>query len=633
MAGVKGGGRGGRSSSSSSSSKEGARRSRTTTATAGSGTTVVNTRGKRTAVQIVLQGNIPRRSDGLEDEDALFAAAKSPPPDVLESQKNNVSDDNDEKQDKGAQEKKSNKNEQSLAPKTTKSIRFSLDQSQQEQGPDDLSSITRPGRVAQKVKSTLSRGSMSPSELSLVSTAPPLANVSNEEEGDADDYDDDNAIANTPVHGNEDMEQDGEEEQKTEEEEQQQATPMDQTPRGFQLGSEEESQTPIASAVKDTPQQAQDEDGAADDDDDDDDGFPVPVDDYDEDVSNGNLEEQEQDDDDLIPPPPPDSPERDDSEPLDEEEGEGANANVNAEQEQAEVPTQDGALSNDEDESPAGAPPDDESQSDDDQEMAASGSEMADPKTPASSIRKGRFSRKVEESTAGKRKRDSEKEPEETQKKKKKHKNDKDNKKKKKRKKGAASSEESDEDDADATATPSSVVPKKKKKTTSRFATRFSPKGIPLAQEYETIPLSDLKPEDGTPPEGLRRSRRTRVAPLAFWKNEKPEYGANDDDEAPSDLINMPIVKAYIRALDTPYKPRRVVPSLAAEHRGKQKGKTAGTATASSSNLHAAVPLEPFDSSRLRAKLDVIDGDEGRLWDDNIEEATDMSQCQAAAFI
>jgi hypothetical protein len=607
MAGVKGG-RGARSSSS----KEGTRRTRTTTSAAAGavaavgGSTVVNARGKRTAVQIVSQENIPLRQDGLEDEDALFAAAKSPS--VVPATQKNINDDKETQEDRVQQEKKK-KNEKSLPPNTTKQLRFSLDQSKQDT--EDLNSSGRAARLAQKLKSSLSRGSMSPSELSLVSAAPPLANVSNEEDGD----DDDNAITSTPVHGKVDMEEDeGEEEKKTEEE--QQATPMDQTPTGVQPGSEEESQPPISSGVKDTPQ-AQDQE--ADDDDDEDDGFPVPVNDDD---SHGTLEVEEQDDDDLIPPPPPDSPERD-NEPLDEDEVEEANA----EEEQAEVPTQDGAFSNEEEESP-GAPKDDGSQKDDDQDMDGSGSEMADPKTPASSIRKGRFSRKVEESTV-KRKRQAQTEPEETQKKKKKRKNDKD-KKKKKRKKGAVSSEESDDDDA--AATPSSVVPKKqKKKTTSRFATRFSPKGIPLAQEYETIPLSDLKPDDDTPPEGLRRSRRTRVAPLAFWKNEKPEYGANDDEEAPSDLINMPIVKAYIRALDTPYKPRRVVPSSAVEQRGKQKSKTA-TTSSSSSNRHAAVSSEPFDSSRLRAKLEVIDGEEGRLWDDNIEEATDTSKCPAALF-
>lgn len=47
-------------------------------------------------------------------------------------------------------------------------------------------------------------------------------------------------------------------------------------------------------------------------------------------------------------------------------------------------------------------------------------------------------------------------------------------------------------------------------------------------------------PLPSPPPDGLRRSRRTKIAPLAFWRNERIVYSRanNDDDDPDSTLIN-----------------------------------------------------------------------------------------------
>jgi centromere protein C len=166
------------------------------------------------------------------------------------------------------------------------------------------------------------------------------------------------------------------------------------------------------------------------------------------------------------------------------------------------------------------------------------------------------------------------------------------------------------------------VKPKKKGKASkkSKYATIFSPKGIPLPREYEALPVDNFRntqeeENDGKP---CRRSKRARCKPLQFWKNEKFTYGPNEDMDVTSDIAKMPIPKAVIKAKETPYKPRPTRPRVVSG--GKSKNK----ATASQEDVPAP-PVE-YDSRRLRKKYNYLDDEEVAMWDDATEEAQEMSK-------
>ena len=150
---------------------------------------------------------------------------------------------------------------------------------------------------------------------------------------------------------------------------------------------------------------------------------------------------------------------------------------------------------------------------------------------------------------------------------------------------------------------------KTKKKTTNRYATVFEPRGIPLPREYETVPVDTLRQEEEVREDGkpCRRSKRARCSPLAFWKNEKMQYGPSDMD-ANSDVAKMPIPKAIIKAKATPYKPR-IVQHRPVTASTKKKGKA------------VAIPVEEarpakFDSRKLRKKYQYQDDEQIEVWDE-----------------
>ena len=192
----------------------------------------------------------------------------------------------------------------------------------------------------------------------------------------------------------------------------------------------------------------------------------------------------------------------------------------------------------------------------------------------------------------------------------------KDKKQKKKRKKGQVSDGEEES---------VKTAPRKKaKKKKSRFATTFSPKGVPLPRQYKVVPISDLKcnsPEDPN----LRRSRRHRYKPLEFWRGEVIEFGPTDefDEDDFDSLQNMPVPKAIKMAEPTPYKPRKVIEREPTK--GKKSKKTGGRSTAYVEQGESVEDKE-FDSSKLRKKYTYNDGDEAYLWDDCVEESTELSK-------
>jgi centromere protein C len=179
-------------------------------------------------------------------------------------------------------------------------------------------------------------------------------------------------------------------------------------------------------------------------------------------------------------------------------------------------------------------------------------------------------------------------------------------KKKKKKKQKSAS---------DETTEVHEPLRKQKKKLKNRT---FSPKGMqsgPLTYKH-VVPVTDPKDE---PEEGLRRSKRMRIAPLAFWKNEGADYVPNDfDDDLVDGLETMPVVKAYRIAEKTPYKKRKVPVANHQEQNTKAK---------KSVSSKAAMPAEAeFDSSKLKKKYKYIDSDTAYVWDDCYERADDLGK-------
>lgn len=194
-------------------------------------------------------------------------------------------------------------------------------------------------------------------------------------------------------------------------------------------------------------------------------------------------------------------------------------------------------------------------------------------------------------------------------------------KKKKKKKKRKKEVQESDSEEQTS---------RRKGKTSKNMQHKmayFSPKGIPAGpREFTTIPVSALKASrrtsngDEEQQAGLRRSQRARLAPLEFWKNERIIYGPNDFDEELYDSVtNMPVPMAISRAEPTPYKPRK-----------KRSTETTSKAKKKDNDTKRAIEDVPFDSTELRKKYHFIDGSEAWLWNDATDEKRDhlSKSCQ-----
>jgi centromere protein C len=196
-------------------------------------------------------------------------------------------------------------------------------------------------------------------------------------------------------------------------------------------------------------------------------------------------------------------------------------------------------------------------------------------------------------------------------------------KKKKKLKVGRKSKSTASDDTEEEEITPPRKASKKRKKRVA-----FSPKGIPIAnRDYETVPLADLvegSPED----ENLRRSRRAKVKPLQFWRNEKLEFGAHEESGVLGEVMgDMPVVKHVVKALPTPYRKRKPPPTVAKRGRkNAKKGEAASPAPAERSE-------EPFDARKLKRKLKIMDGETAHIWDDGADDSADLSKYTWLLFL
>lgn len=182
-------------------------------------------------------------------------------------------------------------------------------------------------------------------------------------------------------------------------------------------------------------------------------------------------------------------------------------------------------------------------------------------------------------------------------------------------KRGRKKKRRSDSDDDDDHQTPMRKSKKKKKRHVV-----FSPQGVPTAnRSYKAVPVEDFveeSPED----EGPRRSRRAKCQPLAYWKNEKFEYGAHHETGVLGEAMgDMPIVVNVVKALPTPYKKREV--TRPANSNKQENGHKEVKQSVSGEHSEA-----PFDTSKLRKKYKVIDGETAHIWDDSADDSADLSE-------
>lgn len=139
-------------------------------------------------------------------------------------------------------------------------------------------------------------------------------------------------------------------------------------------------------------------------------------------------------------------------------------------------------------------------------------------------------------------------------------------------------------------------------------------------REYRTIPAEEFEGEDG--PAGVRRSKRRKFEPLQFWKNEKIVYEANRDDDDDAEIFgDMPMVTGIQKAEPTPYKKRSITRRVESDDESAATGKKSRKKSSSVSQEDA-----PFDCSKLRKKVNIIDGDKGFVWNEHSSSAEEMSK-------
>ena len=180
--------------------------------------------------------------------------------------------------------------------------------------------------------------------------------------------------------------------------------------------------------------------------------------------------------------------------------------------------------------------------------------------------------------------------------------NEKNEGKKTKKKTESESDIDADENIDESQFTPKMKKGTKKQKKRKKRNVIFSPKGIPTGnRDYEMVPIGTLI--EGSPDEaGPRRSRRAKVKPLEYWRNEKMEYGAHNEDGYMGEVFgNMPVVTGIQKALPTPYKKRKPQVNDRSAVAKKKRRKNF---------IDDEDEEEEFDSKKLRKRYSYLDGEE-----------------------
>ena len=111
------------------------------------------------------------------------------------------------------------------------------------------------------------------------------------------------------------------------------------------------------------------------------------------------------------------------------------------------------------------------------------------------------------------------------------------------------------------------------------------------------------------------------------------EYGPADDDIA-DEIGDMPVPKAVVRALDTPYRKRKVPtkPKAAAAKSQKTRGKKRSSRDDDGDEDE---DNETFDGTKLKRKFkdNLLEGENANVWDDGNDDLNDLSKCCIVRYI
>ena len=187
--------------------------------------------------------------------------------------------------------------------------------------------------------------------------------------------------------------------------------------------------------------------------------------------------------------------------------------------------------------------------------------------------------------------------------------------------------------------TPTSVLRTKKSKKGKnakskvvKWSTPNGHEGVPAAnREYESIPVSDYKnspsadPTSRTPGgSSLRRSRRARFEPIQWWKNERLVYGPQNEEGYLGEAMgDMPVVTHVNKALPTPYKEVKRERKPPAE--GAAGGKRGGKKRSGEEAMLRVEDMPKFDDKAFRKKYKKTfsDGELGSVWSETFEDTTE----------
>jgi hypothetical protein len=118
------------------------------------------------------------------------------------------------------------------------------------------------------------------------------------------------------------------------------------------------------------------------------------------------------------------------------------------------------------------------------------------------------------------------------------------------------------------------------------------------------------------------------MAPLAFWKNERPIYTANNASGELAEVFgDMPFVSGVQKALPTPYK-KRSVPQKKKKYESDsdEDSEPKSKQGKSKSNGMTYQDIEEFDASGIKKKYKINDGEIASVWDEANTESVDMSE-------
>lgn len=179
-------------------------------------------------------------------------------------------------------------------------------------------------------------------------------------------------------------------------------------------------------------------------------------------------------------------------------------------------------------------------------------------------------------------------------------------KSKKKRTKKFRKNDGDDDDDDEEEEEPTKKVKRKRSKKKVRISTTFETLGYPAGnRNYKEIPVNEFEYDNHSDDDNgrVRRSKRRKFPPLAYWKNERVLYEANTEMGVLGQAFgDMPFVSGVLTAEPTPYKKRKVArrrPLDDEDNDEELNGKSKKKKLDDDGGGNSAI-MKPFDSKKLR---------------------------------